>query len=229
MARTGITSEQVYQAADALIEEGVTPTVHTVREHLGTGSFSTITGYLSAWRADREAAKAAHIPDPPEAVTRLFREMWAASWRANHEALGNERQAVQAARQQMEAERGEMSREIEALEQSIERAEERNAAQAAELARIKEEETRLRTRLEEAQKAAEGLRAELAAEREARAKAGEQIARLESALETSRNHLEGQVQAERARAERLETLLAGSTAPKPKPKAPKKTAEASEQ
>jgi hypothetical protein len=227
MARTGITSEQVYEAAEALTREGVTPTVHTVRERLGTGSFSTITGYLSAWRADRDAAKAAHIPDPPEAVTRLFRDLWAVSWKANHEALGNERLALDAARRDMDTERAEMSREIEALEQALEKAEAANQAKATELDKAREEATRLATRLEETQKTAEGLRAELAAEREAKAQAGEQIARLESRLEATARHLESQLQAERTRAERLEKLLA--EAAKPKAPAPRKPSAKSEE
>jgi hypothetical protein len=226
MARTGITSEQVYEAAEALTREGVTPTVHTVRERLGTGSFSTITGYLSAWRADRDAAKAAHIPDPPEAVTRLFRDLWAVSWKANHEALSNERLALDAAKRDMDTERAEMSREIEALETALEKADEKNSVQAAELAQAKEEGTRLRTRLEETRKTAEGLRAELAAEREAKAQAGEQIARLESRLEATTRHLENQLHAERTRAERLETLLAEAAKPTAVP--PKKTAATAE-
>jgi hypothetical protein len=228
MPRAGITSEQVYEAAEALTQEGLTPTVHTVRERLGTGSFSTITGYLNAWRADRDAAKAAHIPDPPEAVARLFRDLWAASWKANHEAMSNERLALDAAKRDMDTERAEMSREIEALETALEKAEATNQARAAELDKAREEVTRLTTRLEEGQKTIEGLRAELVREREAKAQAGEHIARLESRLETTAQHLESQIQAERTRAERLEKLLAETVVVKPKATAPKKPAATAE-
>jgi hypothetical protein len=216
MPRTGITSEQVYQAAEALIKEGITPTVHTIRERLGTGSFSTITGYLNAWRTDRDAAQATYIPDPPETVTRLFRDVWTASWKANHETLANERHAIEAARRDMDTERAEMSREIQALETTLEKAEEISNTRAAELDKAKEEVTRLNTRLEEMQKTAEGLRAELSSERQAKTQAGEHVAR----LETTAHHLENQIQAERNRAERLEKLLAEAAKPKATP--PKK-------
>jgi hypothetical protein len=66
MAREGITFEQVAAAADALVGEGVQPTIRAVRERLGTGSPNTIHRHLVAWREARPAATAAapELPAP---------------------------------------------------------------------------------------------------------------------------------------------------------------------
>jgi hypothetical protein len=46
-----ITREQVFEAAETLSREGEEPTYITVRERLGSGSFSTISKYLREWKA----------------------------------------------------------------------------------------------------------------------------------------------------------------------------------
>lgn len=62
MGRIGVSEYQVFQAADQLTAEGVSPSVDTVRLELGsTGSRTTINKYLKAWRerrAHREQAGA---------------------------------------------------------------------------------------------------------------------------------------------------------------------------
>lgn len=50
MARKGITQAQVFNAADAISSTGQNPTVASVRAKLGTGSFTTITAHLRAWK-----------------------------------------------------------------------------------------------------------------------------------------------------------------------------------
>jgi hypothetical protein len=52
MPRTGVTREQVFEAADALAQEGTQPTTRLVRDRTG-GSFSTITPHLAAWKDER--------------------------------------------------------------------------------------------------------------------------------------------------------------------------------
>lgn len=46
-----ITREEVFQAAESLVGVGEEPTYITVRERLGSGSFSTISKYLREWKA----------------------------------------------------------------------------------------------------------------------------------------------------------------------------------
>lgn len=50
MPRPGVIHKQVFEAADALLREGQTPTVVGVRTKLGTGSPNTITPMLAQWR-----------------------------------------------------------------------------------------------------------------------------------------------------------------------------------
>lgn len=79
MPRSGITYEQVAQAAAQLLQEGRVgadgnPTLQALREQLGTGSPNTIHAHLKAWKATREAAQPAAVPELPAALVRAFRE-----------------------------------------------------------------------------------------------------------------------------------------------------------
>ena len=119
MGRTGITKEQVYEAAAALSGEGISPTVQSVRERIGTGSYSTISGYLTAWRDEHAAQVPANIPDRPEKVEKAFEQVWATAALAAQEGVDIERKALEDARREMEQERAEMKAEIERLEQAV--------------------------------------------------------------------------------------------------------------
>ena len=72
MARPGITQEQVFEAATALQDEGTVPTVQSVRERIGSGSYTTITPMLNAWRDEHAKSAPAHVPDIPETVRGLL-------------------------------------------------------------------------------------------------------------------------------------------------------------
>ena len=52
MARSGVTREQVFESADALVREGRNPTVVAVRTRLGGGSpsLSKVALFCSFWR-----------------------------------------------------------------------------------------------------------------------------------------------------------------------------------
>ena len=51
----GITREQVIEACEKLVSEGIEPSIKIVRKELGdTGSEATIHKHLSAWRKDRQ-------------------------------------------------------------------------------------------------------------------------------------------------------------------------------
>ncbi len=50
MSRRGISSQDVCQAAEALIAQGQTPTQAHIREYLGRGSKGTIHKYLKQWK-----------------------------------------------------------------------------------------------------------------------------------------------------------------------------------
>ena len=73
MTRSGITYEQVTAAAAALKAEGVYPSIAKVRARLGdTGSETTLSKHLLAWRQGQEAEQAVEpIPCPPTVTTAL--------------------------------------------------------------------------------------------------------------------------------------------------------------
>ncbi len=54
MARTGISYQNVEEAALHLENSGITPTIDKVREILGTGSKSTLARYLKKWREQKQ-------------------------------------------------------------------------------------------------------------------------------------------------------------------------------
>jgi chromosome segregation ATPase len=76
-----ITREEVFGAAEALVGEGEEPTYITVRERLGSGSFSTVSKYLREWKAGAKGKDegAAHVEVPAEFRSSLERfgvEVW---------------------------------------------------------------------------------------------------------------------------------------------------------
>ena len=133
MGRTGITKEQVYEVAAALSGEGISPTVQSVRKRIGTGSYSTISGYLTAWKSERATQVPANIPDRPEKVEKAFDQVWATAALAAQEGVKIEREALESARREMEQERAEMKAEIESLEQALDEEAGKNKRLAGEL------------------------------------------------------------------------------------------------
>jgi len=79
MAR-GITQAQVNNAADALLQRGIRPTIEKLRAELGTGSPNTLMRMIDAWwagLAERLAAQArADLPGVPEPVQRGMHALW---------------------------------------------------------------------------------------------------------------------------------------------------------
>ncbi len=82
MARTGVTREQVFEAADALTREGQGPTVVSVRTRLGGGSPNTIAPLLAEWKSLQEGRQAAAMPGVPEPVEAVMRQVWGVAWQA---------------------------------------------------------------------------------------------------------------------------------------------------
>ncbi len=122
MARQGISKNQVHEAAAALRDEGIAPTVQAVRDRIGSGSFSTISGHLAEWKAENIAQGPADIPPMPDKVQGAFQQIWATAARSGQEAVETERQALEAMRREMDKERAEMGAEIRHLESALEEA-----------------------------------------------------------------------------------------------------------
>jgi colicin import membrane protein len=205
MPRPGVTREQVFEAADALAQEGTQPTAKLVRDRTG-GSFSTITPHLAAWKDERGGRGVSNIPDMPEGVAGAARAMWAAAWNAAQEAIKTEREGLTAARREMEKERAEMASEIVELETKLDAIQ----AERDSLAATLEAETK---RHREAEEKMGGLRIE-------NARLAERIANTERRADELRDQvtrLEGEL------ARLAQSKGAPTQEPKPKPKpAPKK-------
>jgi vacuolar-type H+-ATPase subunit I/STV1 len=116
MARAGISQEQVIEAIETLMQAGHPVTVSSVRDHLGSGSYSTISTHLAKWREANDNRKTPDYPDMPDNVDKAFRQVWAMAWKNAQETIQAEREALAAARKQMEQEQRDMEAEITRLE-----------------------------------------------------------------------------------------------------------------
>jgi predicted ribosome quality control (RQC) complex YloA/Tae2 family protein len=122
MARAGVTREQVFETADALVREGQNPTVVAVRTRLGGGSPNTITPLLAEWKALHEHKQAASVPAPPEPVEAVMRQVWGTAWQQAQDQLAGEREALAAARKEIGKEREAMLAEIARMDADLETA-----------------------------------------------------------------------------------------------------------
>lgn len=132
MARSGVRYEDVQRAIDALLEKGEAPSVHKVREVLGTGSFTTISEHLREWRARREENR--DLPPPrgmPEALQELAESLWEKAQASANEALAHYREEAEGRVDTAREEAGEALRRAEDAEQ-------RESALAAHLARTEQ-------------------------------------------------------------------------------------------
>ena len=121
MARTGISYEQVEQAANALVAAGKNPTIAAVRESLGTGSAGTIHRFLTQYRESAPVAvkPARDVPEGLQAALVAEIDRAAAGARAEvEEKLIQTRQeadTLSADLEAMEAERDALAEQVAAL------------------------------------------------------------------------------------------------------------------
>ncbi|MDT8878190.1 DNA-binding protein [Halomonas saccharevitans] len=118
MARSGVRYEDVQRAIDALLSKGEAPSVHKVREVLGTGSFTTISEHLREWRTQREENRDQPPPHGmPPALQELAEALWEKAQAAANEALAHYRQEADGRVETARQEAGEASRRAEDAEQ----------------------------------------------------------------------------------------------------------------
>ncbi|MBQ4840016.1 DNA-binding protein [Pseudoalteromonas luteoviolacea] len=117
-----ISKDQIIEAAEALVSEGINPSMQSVRERLGGGSFATISPVLRKWKEDREATTVAVLEMPSDVKSALERfgvDLWKAASSlasAQFEKLKEEsRSSIDSANN----ERDEALREIELLESQV--------------------------------------------------------------------------------------------------------------
>lgn len=119
MARQIVTQQALNEAAEALVAEGMDPSIVAVQSRIGGGSFSTVKRFLDVWKQRREDAAMAGKEAPAEVITKAQQfasAVWAlAEGMAQREAL----QAKDESRAEValvRAEMAESSTEIARLE-----------------------------------------------------------------------------------------------------------------
>ncbi|WP_280190780.1 DNA-binding protein [Delftia sp. PS-11] len=104
----GVQEADVWAAADALIAQGLRPTIERVRQHIGRGSPNTVSPMLESWfatlgqrlgvAAGQGEALPSSVPDP---VQRLAQQLWdaaqAQAMEAAQAALRQREESAQAA------------------------------------------------------------------------------------------------------------------------------------
>lgn len=127
------TQEQVFEAANKLVETGNEVSPNSLRDLLGRGSYSTFVKHIEAWQRARQEAPAPVIIEMPENVKTAFTQCWqAASAEAGKEIAAIREKAdaeVRAAKrsvdealaaiEQLEAEAEADATKQEALEQEL--------------------------------------------------------------------------------------------------------------
>ena len=198
MARAGISQEQVFEAIEGLMQDNHPVTVSSVRDKLGSGSYSTISTHLAAWRKVNEGRKASDYPDMPDTVDKAFKQVWAMAWKTSQDSIQAEREALALARKKMELESKDLEDEIARLEAE-------NIAQADKIKKADDELSEKEKTLSDTQNAVNALKIE--------------NARLDERVKSSEN-LAGELKDE---LNRLHSRLQEATGKKTEPRGRKKT------
>lgn len=120
MARHGVEYDAVKHAAIKLLSEGTAPSVHKIRDMLGTGSNTTIATHLKQWRDEYTQKKVHYLPaDMPKELIAVFEVLWQTAMEhaqnqlcSQKETLDNERIEIQDAQKKAQA-------QLEAAQQRI--------------------------------------------------------------------------------------------------------------
>ena len=219
--RSNITREYIFEICQYLTDKGENPTVNKIREHAGSGSFSTISALLDEWREASQKGNAAEAPTVPDTVDTAFRRIWAEAWNAAQEVIEAERKALARTREQMEREHKEMAEEIAKLEQTLEEGHTERQKTTVELEKAHKEthsleicNARLEERLTAFEKDLDKAQAEATQATASLGNLTTENTRLATKLEAA----EAQLATEQSRTERLEAQLAEiATGKKPAP------------
>ena len=102
--------QEIWAAADALVEAGERPTLAAVRKAVGGGSFTTISEAMAEWRGRQAIAEPVREPAPvavSQQAAVLAAEVWAQALAIAHERLQADREALEAVRVELARERAE--------------------------------------------------------------------------------------------------------------------------
>lgn len=116
MARPGVTYEDVTKVTAKILRQGLNPTVARVREYLGTGSNTTISRHLEAWRETFDDEQTGFPESVPEELMNPLDEFWTT-------ALSRAEANYQKFKQELEARIGQAEKEkkeaVSQLEENI--------------------------------------------------------------------------------------------------------------
>lgn len=108
-----ITKDDVFRVADKLFGAGTAPSLVAIRTELGTGSYSTISGYLTEWKSASRNAPPVGQDDAPDDVKDLFepalRSMWAMAQAVAKKEYDDERESALNIRNNIDEQLKEMS------------------------------------------------------------------------------------------------------------------------
>jgi len=77
MARTGVTFDDVAQAATKLLSTGEPPSVQKIRDLLGTGSNTTIAEHLKRWKLQKRSKEGITLPEEiPKELVPAIETVW---------------------------------------------------------------------------------------------------------------------------------------------------------
>ena len=93
MARQIVTQQAVTEVADALVAEGLDPSIMAVQSRIGGGSYSTVKRYLDVWKQERAAVDAVATDTPP-AIQAKGQEFAQAVWALASREAQREAQAI---------------------------------------------------------------------------------------------------------------------------------------
>jgi chromosome segregation ATPase len=169
MRRQAVTRDQVFEAADQIVDMGLNPTQHAIIRQVG-GSYSTVGKYMEEWRRHRRAANenpVAAAPDQLLGSTRtLVEEIWSTAMgmatvtlredqrrlEAEHAVLDQDRIYMLDLMRSMEETAAMQEERIATLERSSREAEMQSANLKGKLAQAQERASVTEVRLAEADK-----------------------------------------------------------------------------
>lgn len=93
MARQIVTQQAVNEVADALVAQGLDPSIMTVQSRIGGGSYSTVKRYLDVWKQEK-AAMETGATVLPSAVEVKGQEFAHAVWAIATKEAQQETQAI---------------------------------------------------------------------------------------------------------------------------------------
>lgn len=132
----GIQYEDVAQAADALLHEGLRPTIERIRQRIGRGSPNTVSPMLERWfgalgqRLQGGEAPQEQMHGLPPALWQASQDWWqqarheaeqlaAAAYRADRDALLAQSQQLEQDRAQLNAREIALGERLQAMEESL--------------------------------------------------------------------------------------------------------------